>query len=95
LTDDSVDLFVERARDRGHVVDDVDRGVLIEICRRLDGSIRRSLESLEAEERAQRAVSQAQLTKAGHVYVISNIGSFGNGVFKIGMTRRLEPMERV
>ncbi len=49
----------------------------------------------EAEERAQRAISQAQLTKAGHVYVISNIGSFGEGVFKIGMTRRLEPMERV
>src|SRR5262249_14343424 len=49
----------------------------------------------EAEERAQRAVSQAQLTRAGHVYVISNIGSFGDGVFKIGMTRRLEPLERV
>jgi hypothetical protein len=49
----------------------------------------------EAEEKAQRAISQAQLTKAGHVYVISNIGSFGEGVYKIGMTRRLEPMERV
>ncbi|MES1524119.1 GIY-YIG nuclease family protein, partial [Vibrio cholerae] len=33
--------------------------------------------------------------KAGHVYVISNIGSFGDNVYKIGMTRRLEPMERV
>jgi hypothetical protein len=42
-----------------------------------------------------RAISQAQLTKAGHVYVISNIGSFGAGVFKIGMTRRLDPSERV
>ena len=49
----------------------------------------------EAEERAQRAISQAQLTKAGHVYVLSNIGSFGNDVYKIGMTRRLEPQERV
>ena len=37
----------------------------------------------------------AQQTKAGHVYVISNIGSFGDNVFKIGMTRRLEPMDRV
>jgi hypothetical protein len=34
-------------------------------------------------------------TKAGYVYVISNIGSFGENVFKIGMTRRLDPMERV
>jgi hypothetical protein len=49
----------------------------------------------EAEEKAQRAISQAQLTKAGHVYVLSNIGSFGDGVYKIGMTRRLEPLDRV
>ncbi len=33
--------------------------------------------------------------KAGYVYVISNLGSFGDDVFKIGMTRRLEPMDRV
>ena len=33
--------------------------------------------------------------KAGYVYIISNIGSFGENVFKIGMTRRLEPQERV
>lgn len=33
--------------------------------------------------------------KAGYVYVISNIGSFGEHVYKIGMTRRLDPMERV
>lgn len=49
----------------------------------------------EAEEKTQRAISRAQMTKAGHVYVISNIGSFGEGVFKIGMTRRLEPEDRV
>jgi hypothetical protein len=49
----------------------------------------------EAEERACLAQSMAQITKAGHVYVISNFGSFGEGVFKIGMTRRLEPLDRV
>ncbi|MCM2674579.1 DUF4041 domain-containing protein [Alkalicoccobacillus plakortidis] len=36
-----------------------------------------------------------QNAKAGYVYIISNIGSFGSDVFKIGMTRRLEPMDRV
>lgn len=36
-----------------------------------------------------------QNAKAGYVYIISNIGSFGEEVFKIGMTRRLEPLERV
>ncbi|RYZ42887.1 MAG: DUF4041 domain-containing protein [Myxococcaceae bacterium] len=43
----------------------------------------------------QRAISQAQLTRTGHVYVISNIGSFGEGVYKLGMTRRLVPQDRI
>ena len=33
--------------------------------------------------------------RAGYVYVISNIGSFGEGIYKIGMTRRLDPQDRV
>jgi hypothetical protein len=37
----------------------------------------------------------AQQTKAGNVYVISNVGTFGAGVFKVGMTRRLEPLDRI
>lgn len=48
-----------------------------------------------AEEKNQRAISMAQQTRTGHVYVISNVGSFGEEVFKIGMTRRLEPRDRV
>lgn len=48
----------------------------------------------EDQER-QRSISQAQLTRTGHVYIISNIGSFGEGVFKIGMTRRLVPQDRI
>ncbi|MGD8451212.1 MAG: DUF4041 domain-containing protein [Phycisphaerae bacterium] len=49
----------------------------------------------EAEERNQRARSMAQQTRRGHVYIISNIGSFGENVYKIGLTRRLDPLERV
>ncbi len=49
----------------------------------------------EASLNKERAISQAQLTKSGYIYIISNIGSFGEGVYKIGMTRRLEPMDRV
>lgn len=48
----------------------------------------------EIEEK-RRTISQAMLTKTGHVYIISNVGSFGENVYKIGMTRRLEPMDRV
>ncbi|WP_322092628.1 GIY-YIG nuclease family protein, partial [Paraburkholderia bannensis] len=49
----------------------------------------------QAEEKNQRALSMAQQTKAGHVYIISNIGSFGDHVYKVGLTRRLEPLDRV
>jgi hypothetical protein len=55
------------------------------------------LEQMVAEAHAnkERAISRAQQTRAGHVYVISNIGSFGSNVYKIGMTRRLDPMDRI
>jgi len=49
----------------------------------------------EAIEKGERAKSRAQFTKQGHVYIISNIGSFGEGIYKIGLTRRLEPLIRV
>jgi hypothetical protein len=37
----------------------------------------------------------AEQTKRGHVYIISNVGSFGEHVYKIGLTRRLEPQDRI
>jgi Domain of unknown function (DUF4041)/Meiotically up-regulated gene 113 len=49
----------------------------------------------KAEEKGQRAQSMAEKTKSGHVYVISNIGSFGKNIYKIGLTRRLDPEIRV
>lgn len=52
-------------------------------------------ELADAHARAERAKSMAQLTRAGNVYILSNVGSFGENVFKVGMTRRLEPLDRV
>lgn len=49
--------------------------------------------SLDSEEKV--IDYREQNAKAGYVYVISNLGAFGEGVYKIGMTRRLDPMERV
>lgn len=49
----------------------------------------------DALDRKAKAIARAQLTKSGHVYVLSNLGSFGEGVYKLGMTRRLEPLDRV
>ena len=62
---------------------------------RMNAQISVLQEQLEEAKQKSRALSQAQLTKSGYVYVISNIGSFGENVFKIGMTRRLEPQERI
>lgn len=49
----------------------------------------------DAIERGERAISMAQQTKRGFVYIISNVNSFGENVFKIGLTRRLDPTERI
>jgi hypothetical protein len=66
-----------------------ERGALEARVKELEGQL------AEAHAKTLRAVSNAQLTRAGHVYVISNEGSFGGNVYKIGMTRREEPRDRV
>ena len=56
-------------------------------------NLQKKLEIAESEK--ERALSMAQLTRSGYVYIISNKGSFGENIFKIGMTRRLEPLDRI
>lgn len=57
----------------------------------------RRLQQQLADERAanQRTIPNIEITNRGSVYVISNIGSFGRGVFKIGLSGRDDPFERV
>lgn len=62
---------------------------------KLNSKIEELQQRIAEIEEKKRAISQAMLTKTGHVYIISNVGSFGENIFKIGMTRRLEPMDRV
>lgn len=53
-------------------------------------------EKLDAiEKNKENLLEREQNTRAGFVYIISNIGSFGENIYKIGMTRRLEPMDRI
>jgi len=82
-------LALEQARKELDVVDDATKNKLIARISFLELNLE---EALANEERAK---SMAQQTKRGHVYVISNIGSFGENIYKIGMTRRLEPLDRV
>ena len=61
--------------------------------------LRKRLLELEAQlsnvTQKREDIVNLQNGKAGNVYIISNLGSFGENVFKIGMTRRLDPQERV
>ncbi len=56
-------------------------------------AIRERIGEVEAKRRD--VDYRAQNASAGYVYVISNVGAFGEGVFKIGVTRRLEPLDRI
>lgn len=68
---------------------DVEKNLYIEKIRELE-------EKLNALEKDKENVFDREAnTRAGFVYIISNIGSFGENIYKIGMTRRLEPMDRV
>ncbi|MCO4331405.1 DUF4041 domain-containing protein [Staphylococcus hyicus] len=49
----------------------------------------------ELEVVKKNVLDREQNTRAGYVYVISNVGSFGEDIYKIGVTRRLEPMDRI
>ena len=52
-------------------------------------------DKLKKVEEKKEEIINLQNGKAGYVYIISNLGSFGENTFKIGMTRRQEPMDRV
>lgn len=65
---------------------------LEEYMRQVEALERQLAEAHAATERAQ---AMAEKTRSGYVYVISNVGSFGPDVVKIGMTRRLDPTDRV
>lgn len=63
---------------------------------RLQAQIDLLNEQLEdAHQKKERALSMAQQTKMGYVYIISNIGVFGENIYKIGLTRRIDPFERI
>jgi hypothetical protein len=49
----------------------------------------------EIEDALDGLTKRAANVRAGHVYVVSNVGAFGEDMVKIGMTRRLDPMDRI
>lgn len=69
--------------------DDVERKLYVDKIQELQDK----LDTLQKDK--ENVLQREQNTRAGFVYIISNIGSFGEQVYKIGMTRRLEPMDRI
>lgn len=61
----------------------------------LQEKIKQLQEQLQAVEEKKEEIINLQNGKAGYVYIISNLGSFGDNRFKIGMTRRINPIERI
>jgi hypothetical protein len=61
----------------------------------LDGAARAETRLTEIKDAIDGINRRAANIRAGHVYVISNLGAFGPDMVKIGMTRRLEPLDRV
>lgn len=81
--------LLEKARSELNKVSEADRIITEQKISELERQL------AEAEAKEERAKSMAEQTRKGHVYVISNIGSFGDDIYKIGLTRRLEPLDRV
>lgn len=80
---------LSKINDQLEKCDDVEREVLLEKKAEIENhlsSLNQAMEDIDYRQANKRA---------GYVYIISNIGSFGENVYKIGMTRRLDPMERV
>jgi hypothetical protein len=61
----------------------------------IDGTQRMEAKLTEIQDALDGISRRAANIRAGHVYVISNVGAFGPYMVKIGMTRRLDPMDRV
>jgi hypothetical protein len=87
--EETLKKLIEKAQKEVAKANENERALFDSKLRELEGKLK------EAEEKNLRALSMAQQTKSGNVYIISNIGSFGEDVYKIGMTRRLEPLDRV
>lgn len=86
----------EKARlmkEQAHYLNALEKAVAAGLDEAAIADIKAKLADAEAE--IERVVSREANTRAGWVYVISNVGAFGERMVKIGMTRRLEPMDRV
>lgn len=80
---------INKLMDRLRLAADIEKQLYIDKINELNSKLN------EVEESKKNVLERESNTRAGYVYIISNIGSFGENVYKIGMTRRLDPLERI
>lgn len=82
------------------------KNALLQVLKQIDSSETPSLDLLDKKAELEKHLGEIELTikdldyreanqRAGYVYIISNIGAFGENIYKIGMTRRLDPQDRI
>lgn len=82
---------VEMDRNKKLLVEETDNDKILQLEERLK-ELEGQLNNIDEKKEE---IASLTLGKAGYVYIISNLGSFGDKVFKIGMTRRMVPQDRV
>jgi hypothetical protein len=65
------------------------------LIKQLEERIAKMQSQLTEVEKKKEDIIKLEHGQAGHIYIISNLGSFGESVFKIGMTRRIDPQDRI
>jgi hypothetical protein len=66
-----------------------------EKIKQLEKRLAKIQSQLDDVEKKKEDITKLQNGKAGYIYIISNLGSFGENTFKVGMTRRINPQDRV
>ena len=82
---------VEMTRNKNLLAEETDGNKI----RQLEDRLKELVGQMNNIEEKKEEIASLTLGKAGYVYVISNLGSFGENMFKIGMTRRMIPQDRV
>lgn len=80
---------INKLMDRLRLASEIEKQLYIDKINELNAKLK------EVEESKKNVLERESNTRAGYVYIISNIGSFGENVYKIGMTRRLDPLDRI
>lgn len=80
---------LDKARQEFEQALDTNKEILSQRIQQLEKQLAKATDDKE------QAIYRARMSKSGHVYVVSNVGSFGENVYRIGVTQRLDPYDSI